>query len=1086
MARIPSGELERLRREISLVELAREAGLALERRGEDLVARCCFHDGDDTPSLSIHPEKNVFHCFGCGAKGNVVDWVMRAERVSFRHAVEILRRRAGSPPPNGERAEEKKPSGAPPRRAKPLAPLDRSAEDQELLAQVVEHYHGTLKESPEALRYLEQRGLVHPELIDRFRLGFANRTLGYRLPLKATKAGEELRGRLQRLGILRASGHEHFNGRVICPIFDAEGRVVELYGRTITPNLRSGTPDHLYLPGPRRGVFHLAALRASKEIILCEALFDALTFWCAGFRNVTSAYGVNGFTDEHLEAFEAYRIERVLIAYDRDEVGERAAEELAKKLEPKGIACYRVQFPRGMDANEYARKVQPAEKSLDLVLRHAAPMGEAAERCYHVETTPLELSEPPIEASPFSLARCLSSESESEKQRAEEERQETEADSPDAPPALAPIGDSAPASAASLLPVAPALSIPCEVKSEEVVVTLGDRRYRVRGFSKNLSYDSLRVNLLASRGDAFHVDTLDLYASRQRVAFEKQAALELGVKEDVVHRDVGRVFLKLEELQDEAIRKALEPKATHPALSAEEQQRALELLKDPQLLDRIALDLERCGLVGETTNKLVTYLAAVSRKQDRPLAVLIQSSSAAGKSALMNAVLALVPEEERVHYSAMTGQSLFYMSERDLKHKVLAIAEEEGAERASYALKLLQSEGELTIASTGKDPQSGRLVTHEYRVEGPVAILLTTTAVEIDDELLNRCLILTVDEDREQTRAIHRLQRKRHTLEGQLELRERPAILKLHQNAQRLLRPLAVINPYAEELTFPDSAARMRRDHEKYLGLIATVALLHQHQREVKAATQSGQPVEYVEATLLDIATANRLAREVLGRTLDELPPQTRKLLVLLDRHVRAECARLQMARSDYRFSRREVRAVTGWGDTQLRLHLFRLESLEYLVAHRGSRGQSYVYELAYEVQEGEETACLAGLIDVERLGYDGKNAGFGSHFAGFEPENAGSSRGLLGGIAGGARGRSERALVRLSGDFGPESSESAHLESELENSSYVLESRRTRSNGTPIADLLTSSFDLLSLARQAAREIASPELEPAHTPDRG
>ncbi|HWD40369.1 MAG TPA: hypothetical protein VG944_16085, partial [Fimbriimonas sp.] len=95
------------------------------------------------------------------------------------------------------------------------------------------------------------------------------------------------------------------------------------------------------------------------------------------------------------------------------------------------------------------------------------------------------------------------------------------------------------------------------------------------------------------------------------------------------------------------------------------------------------------------------------------------------------------------------GQSLYYMGEGDLKHKILAIVEEEGAERASYALKLLQSERELMIASTGKDVSSGRLVTQTYRVEGPVMIFLTTTAIKIDEELLNRCVILSVDEDRE-------------------------------------------------------------------------------------------------------------------------------------------------------------------------------------------------------------------------------------------------------------------------------------------------------------------------------------------------
>src|SRR5262245_60425252 len=179
----------------------------------------------------------------------------------------------------------------------------------------------------------------------------------------------------------------------------------------------------------------------------------------------------------------------------------------------------------------------------------------------------------------------------------------------------------------------------------------------------------------------------------------------------------------------------------------------------------------------------------------------------------MEAVLAFVPEEERVKYAAMTGQSLFYMGETNLRHKILAIVEEEGAARASYALKILQSEGELTIASTGKDPETGKLVTHEYRVEGPVMIFLTTTAIEIDEELLNRCLVLTVDEEREQTQAIHELQRAARGLSGRLLRRARARILKLHQNAQRLLRPLLVVNPFAERLRFPDHRTRTRRDH---------------------------------------------------------------------------------------------------------------------------------------------------------------------------------------------------------------------------------------------------------------------------------
>ena len=380
----------------------------------------------------------------------------------------------------------------------------------------------------------------------------------------------------------------------------------------------------------------------------------------------------------------------------------------------------------------------------------------------------------------------------------------------------------------------------------------------------------------------------------------------------------------------------------------------------------------------------------------------------------MEAVLALLPEEQRVQYSAMTGQSLFYMGETDLKHKVLAIVEEEGALRAAYALKLLQSEGVLTIASTGKDATTGRLITHQYRVEGPVMLFLTTTAIDLDEELLNRCLVLTVDEDRAQTQAIHRKQREAQTLEGLLARQEREEVLKVHQNAQRLLKPLFVANPYARELTFLDSRTRTRRDHMKYLSLIRAIALLHQHQRERKTATHHGQALEYIEVTLDDIATANRLAHEVLGRSLDELPPQTRRLLLLVDEMVSAECERQKIERADFRFSRRDVRQHTKWGDTQLRVHLRRLEELEYLLVHHGGRGQSFVYELVFERQGDSGKPMLPGLIEIEKLtgySYDAKNAGQNGQFAG-------ATRPQSGGIAGGTRGEESPVLTRQNGDL--------------------------------------------------------------------
>ena len=936
MARIPDDELERLKRETDLVALVQAAGVQLRRHGANLVGRCPFHE-DRSPSLVVTPGKHLWNCLGaCQAGGSVIDWVMRTERVSFRHAVERLRTRAGAPV-SAMMTE-------PPALA-PIAAVDM--DDAALARAVIDFYHATLKESTEAIAYLARRGLNSVALIDRFHLGYANRTLGYRLPHKALKAGADVRGRLQRLGLMRESGHEHLRGSLVVPIFGERGQVVQCYGRKLRDDLREGTPLHLYLPGPHAGVWNAEALASSKEIILCEALLDAMSFWVAGHRNVITSYGASGFTEAHRAALRLYGTERVLIAYDADEAGERAAERVAEELTRMGIECYRVHFPRGMDANAYALAHAPASESLAGLLRGATWLGRPAPL---VQSAPVERASGAAAAASSSLAAALP----------------------------APARTAAPATASDVIaspaPSAPSPALAVERRGDDVHCTVSDRTYRVRGLAKNLSPDALRVNLLATRGEGVHVDTLDLYAARARGLFVAQAVKELGVSEELIKRDVGAVILALETLVAEQIARTLTLAApVVPAMTEPDRAAALALLRDPHLLDRILTDFERAGVVGEETNKLVGYLAAVSRKLAEPLAVIIQSASAAGKTALMDAVLAFVPPEERVQYSAMTGQALFYMAETNLKHKVLAVVEEEGAERASYALKLLQSEGELTIASTGKDPDTGKLVTHEYRVEGPVMIMLTTTAVELDEELVNRALVLTVDEDRAQTRAIHQRQRARRTLDGLLATVARTEVLTLHRNAQRLLEPVHVVNPYAPRLTFLDARTRTRRDHEKYLTLIDTVAFLHQHQREQKTIERGGRALAYIEVTLDDIAIANRLADAVLGRSLDELPPQARKLLALLTRMVHEIAARERVEARTIHFSRRAVREYTGWTDFQVRVHLAKLEALEYVLAHRGTRGQLYIYELLYQGEgDGEPGAqrprFLMGLLDVDRL----------------------------------------------------------------------------------------------------------------------
>ncbi|MHB8974644.1 MAG: hypothetical protein ACYC3X_31270 [Pirellulaceae bacterium] len=504
-------------------------------------------------------------------------------------------------------------------------------------------------------------------------------------------------------------------------------------------------------------------------------------------------------------------------------------------------------------------------------------------------------------------------------------------------------------------------------QDDQLTYTFDDRHWRVRGLDKQLSCERLKVNLLVSRRELVHIDTLDLYAARLRRAFLEEAAAELYVEEATLKQDLGHVLLDLELRQDALIRervaRQVEPE---PVLTEAERTAALELLQDPQLIERILADYAACGLVGEETNKLVCYLACVSRLLPRPLSVLIQSSSASGKTSLLEATLAFLPATAQRRWSALTGQSLYYLGREELRHKVLAVAEEEGVSQASYALKLLQSEGRLSLAVATKTRDTGRSQTECYEVEGPVALLLTTTRDEPDPELANRCLVLSVNEDAAHTAAIHTRQRAAYLRAAEEDARQ--ALRRRQQHAQQSLEPLGVVIPWAEQLTFRSDQTRYRRDHAQYLTLIAASALLHQYQRPQTMRLRDGQREACVVATPEDLELANRLATATLAPHVEALLPQTRQLLAWLQSHVEQRSALERIPRHDVRFTQREIREACGWSDRTLRRQLTRLVDLEYVVGSRTARGLQRHYQLLCDTPSGSHAPWRLGLIDAAQV----------------------------------------------------------------------------------------------------------------------
>ncbi|MHC1681399.1 MAG: CHC2 zinc finger domain-containing protein [Clostridiaceae bacterium] len=873
---IDKSDIDRIKQTRDLKSLVESYGVRLKKKGGNFVGLCPFHK-EKTGSFTVNPRTNLWHCFGCDAGGDVITFVAKKEGINFRAAYTRL---AG----NSSVTTKPRPS-APPAASPPAAMLPNSAR---LLNRVVSFYHQTLFEDRRALEYLQSRGITDNGIYDDFKLGYSNGTLGNVLPQDG-----ELKEALLALGLINQKGHELFYHCAVFPVFDDNQDCVGIYGRRIV----DGDVNHLYLPGPRKGVFNWQVVKRSTSVILAESIIDALSLYNAGFKDVVPCYGVNGFTDDHAALFERYKVGEAYICFDTDDAGKEGAVKLAGQLRDKGITSYIVQLP------------QPGQGKVDLnAFFLTANATEAFEQLLR-------------QANPKAAIR-------SERQVKSEQRH-------------------------------------YEKTESGFTVQYGERRYEVRGIAREgvkLKATIKAVQNGEGRQCRFHLDTVDLYSNRSRMFYAKACAVLFADAEELITGDITKLIDLAENWRPPAM------EAAAPSMSRSDQDEALEFLKDATLFERILADFETIGLTGEEANKLMGFIAATSRKLDEPLSVLIQSRSAAGKSTLQDAVLSLMPPEDFIKYTRLTGQALFYKEEDSLVHKLLAIEEEHGARDASYSIRNIQSSKCLSIAATGKDPVTGKLRTEEYKVKGPVALMITTTEVELDYETSNRFITLTIDESQEMTKRILQKQRESETIEGLVKKAETEHIYKRHHNAQRLLRAVAVINPYAAQLTFPSESLRARRDHKKYLGLIKAIAYLHQYQRQVKSVEHNGGIIEYIETTLDDIGQANKLAGEVLGRSLDELSPPSRLLLQSIKEMVELRCQAQGEETKECRFTRRDIRDHCRWSDFQIKSHIRQLEDLEYIYSLAGKKGKEYVYELLYDGEGDDGKRFVMGLTPVEQL----------------------------------------------------------------------------------------------------------------------
>jgi DNA primase catalytic core len=842
--------------------------------------KCPFH-GDEDPSLKIYPETNTFNCFGCGAAGDVIEFIERYEAStgSAYSKHEAILKAKSMIDPSAEIIQ------------RPMIQPNEAEQDKELLprlavvGKLMQESRGSFKRTAAAKQYLRSRGLDP----DKTQAGYMGGDLG-------KGWNEKLQQSAIALGILKQAKD------TVTPVFKSvvlfftkneKGQVIDLYGRSINPN---GTGKHFYLSGNHHGLYPGYPEPGTRKLILTECIIDCETLLQQESINnefsIMALFGTNGFTPEHSEAIKNLpELNEVVLFFDGDESGREAVTRIAEKVKAlkPDILITAVDTPEEEDINSLIQGHDPE------ILSH------------------LIKSRKPVSGS--------------------DKIKNTES--------LDHVSQS----------VTPHQEAALNTKNpQKITYREGELLLIIWGGIERENVHRLRVNLLVQKeGDTmrYYQDDVNLYSNLQLQRYIKGATEELDISTTVMKTTLRRLQLQLEEYRLQEIereRKALQPSVYR--MTREEEIKAGNFLLSRDLVKNTMKAIEKTGLVGEERNGLLLFFLYLSRFTDEPLHAIIFGKSGSGKTYLQTRVSECLPQESLRTITSLTENTLYY-SEKDFwKHKVLLIEDLEGVYQAFLPLRELMSRQTITKLTTDKDIK-GNNVQRVLVVEGPVCVSGATTNTQIYEDNANRSFLLHVDETPDHAQAVMHYQRRQQA--GLVNEKEQNTWRQLLRNAQRLLRPVKVINPYAIELDIPQCVFKKLRTNMHYLRLIEIITFYHQKQREWKK--DSGGTL-YIETTLQDIEWANYLIKDSLLRKSDELSGQVRQFFEGLKSLAGSE------RRSIYA---KQVREHFRMHPMKTNRYLRELEQRGYLQLAGGNRKSGY----EYEISAWEEYEKLKSGIDI-------------------------------------------------------------------------------------------------------------------------
>lgn len=693
----------------------------------------------------------------------------------------------------------------------------------------------------------------------------------------------------------------HYNKLKSCIIFplkDRQNNIVSFYGRNTQSK---GKDDRHFYTANRKGLYPNYPSAETETLIITESIIDSATLQLYTTYTSLALYGTNVLNDEHKEALQGLpKLKEVIMFLNGDEAGRIWTQTHANtihELLPQ-IKISTVNTPDDEDINSLIQ-------------------GHEAEILQHLINERQILfssngGEPP-------QAIIFSNEEKSEQQ-----------------PIITTIGKLNTSNA------------------DYISFVYENLLFSIVGGIALYPLDKLKITLkiqIAKSLNPLHTirqSNLDLYSEEQAEKFIRRASEKLETGSKQISYAIAELITLLEDYRNAKIEEQ-KPKAEKPKVLTEFRKASLmQLLKTPNLYQKLNELIGKTGVIGEAKNRLIMWTVFTSRLMETPLHIICLGASGTGKTYLQERISELIPKQHKVSFTASTENALYYVGKTDLKNKLILIEDMDGANSVLYVLRELQSKGYVSKIVPMKDSK-GNMKTILLEVEGPICLSGTTTKERIYEDNANRCLLIYLDNSEAQQQAI--MQYQRLLSAGKINKAEEEGSKTLLQDMQLMFKRITIINPYADKLIIPESVFKLLRTNAHYLQFIEAITFIHQYQREVKKDEQ-GNP--FIETTLEDIALANELLKEVLLAKSDELTKACRDFLETLKGLLTKE--------KKQSFFRSDVRSWTRINPDNLRYYLSQLNKYGYT---RIVGGNKYKTGFEYEITDKEEYTKLSSSVQT-------------------------------------------------------------------------------------------------------------------------